>query len=204
MVSIPIVPHNTRMEFTVEQIAIAAGILVAVLIAIVILIRRLRRPKRDPQAGQIDLSIDLSQVQLTPADPDGPSLHVYGTPVQLAVIVVASAGRGNPIPGLDRVPELLDQIVPGFQEMLEKHQPMIRVWPTQLSVQGFSHSFFNLVSLPGERGKGSPWCSVAGRIPSQNHPVLVGLAARAENANSLGQINIQHEGQWLDVLRIQR
>ena len=50
----------------------------------------------------------------------GPSLHVYGTPVQLAVIVVASAGRGNPIPGLDRVPELLDQIVPGFQEMLEK------------------------------------------------------------------------------------
>jgi hypothetical protein len=58
------------------------------------------------------------------------------------------------------------------------------------------------VTLPGDRGKGTAWCSLAGKFRAAGQVFLAGLVACAAKPNGLGQFVIQHEGQWNDVLRI--
>jgi hypothetical protein len=65
-------------------------------------------------------------------------------------------------------------------------------------------SFSNHAALPGDRGKNTPWCSIAGRFEADGQRFLAGLICTAAAPNSLGQIMIQHDGMWLDVLRIRR
>ena len=79
---------------------------------------------------------------------------------------------------------------------------MICRWPSQLSSQGFAQSFFNHLALPGNRGKGTPWCSIAGRLQLGDRAFLVGLVCTSGSPNGLGQVVVRHEGQWLDILRI--
>ena len=43
---------------------------------------------------------------------------------------------------------------------------------------------------------------MAGKIAKDDEQFLVGIACRGAKANSLSQVVIQHEGQWLDVLRV--
>ena len=83
-------------------------------------------------------------------------------------------------------------------------QPLYRGWPPQLSVFGFTQAFFNRVPLPGNRGKGSPWCSLAGRFETADMSYVAGLVCAAENNNALGQIVVEHEGQWLDIVRVRQ
>ena len=58
------------------------------------------------------------------------------------------------------------------------------------------------MSLPGDRGKGTPWCSIAGRFEANSRQYVVGLICRAENANSLGQMTVDNPAQWMDTLRV--
>jgi hypothetical protein len=58
------------------------------------------------------------------------------------------------------------------------------------------------VALPGDRGKGTPWCSIAGRLQVGDRLFLIGLVCCAHQPNALSQFVVQHEGQWLDILRI--
>ena len=185
-----------------QQLAWWGGGALAVVVVIAVLLRVFRRKNAAPDQGGFDLSVDISELDDSPPPATGPTLHVYGTPVRLAVVVIASAGRGSPIPGMDRVPEHLETMIPGLGRVCESHRPLIKVWPSQLSAQGFAHSFFNQVALPGDRGKNTPWCSVAGRFQA-DRTLLVGLVGIAAQANGLSQILVQHEGQWLDVVRVQ-
>jgi hypothetical protein len=96
----------------------------------------------------------------------------------------------------------MEQLVPGMSSVLAHHQPLICRWPAQLSSTGFAQSFFNHVALPGARGRGTPWCSLAGKLAVGDRVFLVGLVFCAATSNSLSQMTVEHEGQWLDVLRI--
>jgi hypothetical protein len=106
------------------------------------------------------------------------------------------------LPATEQLPDLVNRLLPNMMRVLSAHRPAFRRWPAQLSSQGFSHAFFRNVALPGDRGKGSPWCAIAGKFSGSGQTYLAGLVCCAQDSNSLGQVIVEHEGQWLDVLRI--
>jgi hypothetical protein len=129
-------------------------------------------------------------------------LTCYGVPVRLAAVVVAPSGRGSAQPADVALRDVLEAAVPGLAQLAGDHAPRIDRWETQLSAQGFSQAFFGHLRLPEDHGKGTPWCSVAGRVEHKGHPYLLGVVCRAERPNSLGEITVEHAGRWLDVLRL--
>jgi hypothetical protein len=179
--------------------AAAAVLLLALVLLFVGLLRRRRRVWGPPEP---DLFVDIGQLAAAGPPADGPRIEFYGTPVRLAVVVIAPAGRQGELPPPGVMPTLLDRLVPGLPAVVAHHQPLICRWPAQLSTQGFAQSFFNHLVLPGDRGKGTPWCSIAGRLQVGDRMFLVGLVCCASQPNALSQFVVQHEGQWLDILRI--
>lgn len=182
------------------MIALAAGIALAV--AAVALFAVLRGRRRIAAPPEPDLFLDVDQLDASGPPSQGARLEFYGTPVRLAVVVVAPAGRQGEQPPAGVLPTLLDRLIPGLPRVVADHRPLICRWPAQLSTQGFAQSFFNHVALPGDRGKGTPWCSIAGRLQVGDRMFLVGLVCCASQPTGLGQFVVQHEGQWLDILRI--
>lgn len=177
-------------------------VVLLVLSLVVLLFRLLRRRARQLELVQPDLRIDVASLPAHGPPENGPRLEFYGTPVRLAVLVLAPAGRNNPLPAEHELPTVLDDLLPGFMAVVVEHRPLMRFWPCQLSTQGFVNSFFGNVRLPGDRGKGTPWCAVAGRFETGGQQLLAGLVCIASRANSLSQVTVTHVGQWMDVLRI--
>jgi len=184
-------------------LAIVAVVVFLLLAAAVLLLVFRRRPKA-VSPPEPDLAIDVETLQVPTPTNEGVQLECYGTPVRLAVLVVAPVGRGAAAPTSEQLLRIVDQLLPGLVDVVDEHQPVVRVWPPQLSSQGFVNAFFHKVSLPGDRGKGTPWCGVAGKFTAAGQPFLAGLICRAADANGLSAIAIQHDGQWNDVLRIKR
>jgi hypothetical protein len=161
------------------------------------LARRKRRAVESPVAPEIDLAA------LAPTGPPatGPALHAYNVPMRLVVLVLAPVGRGSALPAADQLPQIVDQIVPGLFEVAQAHQARIKLWPPQLSAQGFAAALFANLPLPGHRGKGTPWCEISGRFATGEQSYLAGVVLRAGAPNSLGQITLAHEAQWLEIMR---
>jgi len=161
-----------------------------------------RRKPGPPPPKPLDRSIDLSTLDPSGAPADVPQLEYYGCPVRLAVLVLAPVGRDGSIPDKEQLPELLEQFVPHLLQVVAAHQPLLHFWPAQYSVVGFTNSFFVNVALPGNRGKGSPWCGVAGRFTALGRQYLAGIVCCGDDATGLGQLVIEQEQQWRDVLRV--
>jgi len=180
----------------------AVVVTAVLLLLVVVLVVVLRRRGKNLEAPPIDLRIKVSD--LPPGGPpeEGPWLEVYGTPVRLGALVLAPAGRNAELPTGDALAAAVDCLVPELMSVVTAHKPLFRRWPPQLSTQGFMHTFFNNVPLPGEHGKGTPWCCIAGRFEVDDQQLLAGLVCTAAKANSLAQITVQHVGQWMDVVRV--
>ena len=166
----------------------------------VLLFAMLRRGGREeiPQLQESPIQL-ASLPQQLPAG--GPVLEFYGVPVRMSAAVVAVAGRGETISDhLAR--EVLLSLAPRMDEVLRHHQPHIICWPNQLSAQGFRVAFFHHAALPGKHGQGTRWCSVAGKLTIEERQFLLGFVCCAESPNPLGQVTVEHEGRWLDVLRV--
>jgi hypothetical protein len=159
---------------------------------------------RGKQTVAVPPALDVQVTGLgTAGPPPGPPvLEYYHYPVRLAAIVLAPAGRTRELPPVDQLGGLVDLLVPGLAPVVALHQPLVRRWPPQLSVRGFAHSFFVHARLPGQGGKGTPWCSVAGVFRVDNQPVMAGLVLRAASNVNLGQQIVDNEGKWQDVLRV--
>ncbi|MHB8970744.1 MAG: hypothetical protein ACYC3X_07485 [Pirellulaceae bacterium] len=176
----------------------AAAVVLLVLLAFRIL-RRNRQVDRQPIP---DLFVDVSELDASGPPASGPRAEFYGLPVRLAVVVVAPGGRQGELPPPEVLPGLIDRLVPGLSSVIASHRPLICRWPVQLSTQGFSQRFLNLMALPGDHGKGTPWCSISGKLKVGDRLFLIGIVCCAQQPNGLGQVVVQHEGQWLDILRI--
>ncbi|MGI9517450.1 MAG: LapA family protein [Pirellulaceae bacterium] len=165
----------------------------------------LRRRKIKPaDVSRSPLFIDVEKL-----DQGGPSdqviqLDFYNLPVRMVALVIAPVGRDRPVPALSELPQLEEAIVPGLHSIVANHDPEIWVWPAQLSVQGFNQAFFNNAPLPGHQGKGSVWCSLAGKFAWHSHAFVAGMVFRSAEPNSMGQVEAERETQWLDILRLQR
>ena len=131
---------------------------------------------------------------------------------RIAVVGAGKAGAGmaagleealgEPLMKSKELAVTLENLLPGLREIIGRHQPQVMLWPNQLSSQGFLQAFFNLAALPGDHGKGTPWCSAAGKFEGGGQQYLAGLICCSAGPNSLGEITVDKPGQWLSVLRV--
>lgn len=182
-------------------LGLAVIVLFVTVSAIPLWLRR-RRVDVAPPAPALQVNVAALPAEGPPSA--GPTLRIYNVPVRLAMVVLAPIGRGATAPVAETVLDIIDQIVPGMGLIAGAHDATIKVWPAQLSSQGFLHQFSVNVGLPGDAGKGTPWCSVCGRFEAEGTPYLAGLLLCAAKGNSLGQILVERESLWPDMLRVEQ
>jgi len=182
-------------------IILGVGVVAAVGVLLFI-VSKLRGGKAPAAAVTEPPDIQLASLPAGPPPAGGAQLEVYNMPMRLALLVLAPVGREGQIPPNEQLPQVVDSIAPNLMQVLNDQQPEFRRWPPQLSSQGFSQIFFNKVQLPGDAGKNTPWCALAGRFDTPAGPCLAGLVCLADKANSLGQVAVAQSGQWLDILRV--
>jgi hypothetical protein len=176
--------------------------LIAVITVVGMIALRLRRAKAEAPVDDVLAPIDVTALPHSGPPASGPQLSVYNIPVRLVLLVLAPVGRGGKIPPNEFLPAIVDALTPQLMQVLAAHGTQFRRWPAQISSQGFSQVFFQNAPLPGDAGKGTPWCALAGRFDTPAGPMLAGLVLHADAPNSLSQIAITQPGQWLDVLRV--
>lgn len=176
------------------------AILVLVLFYVVKKVFQLRRRKPEPPPPLPSIEVQGLSTAGPPSGP--PVLEFYHLPVRLAAVLLAPVGRARELPPPQQIPELLDAVIPGLGKVFIKHRPIVRLWPAQLSPRGFSHAFITHAPLPGDAGKGTPWCSVAGVFKHEGQTMVIGMVMRTESPTSLGQTIVENETKWLDALRI--
>jgi hypothetical protein len=185
---------------TTYLLLLACPLAAALGLGVGLLLLRLRR-RPPPPAAEPDLTIDLATLPAAGPPAGGAVLECYGVPVRLAALVLAPLGRAE-FPQGDELLHFVDGLVPGLSQVFATHDTLVRRWPPQLSPRGFSFFFASKVRLPGERGKGTAWCSVTGKAECGDSSLMVGMVLRADAPNSLGQFVVERAPQWLDILRV--
>ena len=102
----------------------------------------------------------------------------------------------------ENVEEVLNGVVRGLKEIIQKDKPRIRFWPPQLSNAGFAPTFHRLTALPEAEGEESRWVLLGGPASSGGKPILLGLAILADEPCSLGNLVVETT-RWAEMVRIQ-
>jgi len=136
-----------------------------------------------------------------PGKPGPRRLTVEGLPVRVRLVVVAPVGKEHPI-RIDEVEDLLEETVRGLKGIVLEDRPRVRVWPPQLSKQGFAPTFHRETEKPEPEGRPSRWVLVAGPASAGRRPLLLGLALWADTPNTLGRVTLD-PGRWAEVVRVQ-
>jgi len=182
------------------------GWLIVILVVAVVLyvVFKVFKGRKKPVAakGAPGLKIDVMSLGSGGPPQEGPTLELLNTPVRLAAVVLAPAGRVRELPSPEQLPEVYEAVTPGLDAVVQSHDPVIRRWPPQMSASGFAHMFFQHVRLPGEAGKGTPWSSIGGLAKIEGQPVMVGLVLRTASPSSHAQYIIDSEDKWLGMLRV--
>ncbi len=176
------------------------------LIVFLALVFFLRRWRGQPQAVPgADLEEDLGTYPAPAVLPaSSPLLSLYGLPVRLRLVVIGPLGLDAGSVQQEEVGELLDLAVPGLADRLRLDQPRVRLWPTQLSQQGFVAAFRRNTMTPDAAEKTHRWVLVMGKVLRDGSPVAVGLVLHAKEPNTLGPVILNYPHQWMEVLRLQR
>jgi hypothetical protein len=135
-----------------------------------------------------------------PAPTDKHRLSLYHLPVRLRLVVMAAIGTETGVDETSALP-LLDRVLPGLGTVAVQEQPRIRIWPPQVSQQGFILAFHRRTQRPEPYGEPSHWLLAAGRVQCGRQAILLGLALWTEEPTTIGRLTINGY-QWLDVLRI--
>jgi len=194
-----IVEELAKWFEAIAYIVLAVVALVVVWVLWAVFSRKRKSPRRK---RAVELEIDYRSLG-DKGPPAGPlKLEFLGIPVRLAAVVLAPSGRLGNLPPEQDMPELFSSIIPGLEQVVNVHEPLIRLWPRQLSHRGFAQKFFAKVRLPGEFGAGTPWCSVAGELRYRGVSMLAGLVLRSATANHYGQKRVEQPYDWHQCLRI--
>jgi hypothetical protein len=181
---------------------ILGGLVLLISLLIVLRFLRRRRKKEPPLPPELHVELDRLVNEGPPAEP--PVLEFYNLPVRLAGVVLAPVGRTRELPPPAELSAVFESVLPGLGGVVERHRPLVRCWPSQVSTRGFATSLFSNIRLPGDRGKGTPWSAVAGIFMHHGVPIMIGLILRAAAANSLGQFVVSTEHDWLACLRVRQ
>ena len=91
--------------------------------------------------------------------------------------------------------------MPGLGQICTADKPRVRIWPMQLSYNGFTTHFHRCTIVPEGDGELSPWVVVAGRAKLGKNQVMVGFALQALKPTSAGRLTLEaHE--WESKLRV--
>ncbi len=178
-------------------VIVALVVIIVLYLALKVLTGKRKRPPQVP-----DLAIDVMALGSQGPPAGAPVLEFYNTPVRLAAVVLAPAGRVRELPSDADLADTYDAILPGLAKVVETHRPLVRRWPPQMSAKGFAHTVFQHCRLPGEGGKGSPWSTVAGLFKIEGQPLMAGLILRSSQPTSHGQQTVENPDGWPSCLRV--
>jgi hypothetical protein len=181
--------------------ALAGGCVVLLLIIVLIIRRFLQRRRQEVP----DVKLVEKLGDYPPPPPLLNATHrvtVHNLPVRFRLVVAAPLGREAESIPLEDVDFLLDGIVPNLPGPAKADLPRIRVWPTQLSHQGFIAAFRRNTQVPHPDSRSSRWILMVGKVLFEGRPFGLGLALLADQVNTLGTIVVQHPHEWMGVLRI--
>jgi hypothetical protein len=150
---------------------------------------------KDPEEG---LEEKLSALPPPPAGERHYQLKVVNQPVRLRLVVIAPVGKRT----VGKPEAALEEIYRGLGEVSMDDKPRVRIWPPQLSVQGFAPTFFRKTEKPEPEGKPSRWILLAGPAKAGGVPVLLGMAVLADKPSTLGLVTMT-ETEWGEVLSVE-
>ena len=170
-----------------------------VLLFLLVLAARLfrRRPAPDLDAG---LREDLASYPPPPAAAGARRLLVEGHPARVRLVVLAPVGKQAQLDAAKAEP-LLEHVRRGLGATAQHDRPRVRVWPPQLSHQGFAVKFHRLTQKPDPDGRPSHWALLAGRARVGQHYILLGLALWTDEPTTLGRLSLEPD-QWPLVLNV--
>src|SRR5439155_24645486 len=148
------------------------------------------------------LEENLATYPPPPGSPGPRRLLVEGEPVRLRLVVVAPVGRQTSLDA-GEVESLLEHVQRGLGAIAQKDRPRVRVWPPQLSNDGFVVSFQRLTRRPEPEGRPSRWVTVAGQVQAGSKKVLLGMAVLADEINSVGHVMLKPD-EWAQTLQIKK
>ncbi len=179
----------------------AGGLLALLLLWLTVgrLVRGLFR-REAPPPPKDDLREDLAAIPAPPAGTADRKLTIEGVPVRLRLVVVAPAGTAYDLKP-DAIPKLLDRVLPGLEAIVKRDQPRTRIWPKQLSTEGFANTFHRHTPVPEGENAPTRWILVSGRADVGGRQVFVGLGLQAISPTTVGRLRLDtHE--WATTLRI--
>jgi hypothetical protein len=147
-----------------------------------------------------NLTEDLTEYPDLKSSSGDRQLRVEGVPARLRLVVIAPAGTASEV-DVDELKELLEKILPGLGEIYKSDKPRVKVWPTQVSYQGFGAHFHKNMETGAEEGEQTRWVLVAGRIKVGKRQFMLGMALQTIKPNTVGRRTIDsHE--WATILRV--
>src|SRR5262249_45355839 len=139
-----------------------------------------------PKGADGELEEDLESIGPAPPPSGDRKLTIEGIPVRLRLVVLAPAGTGYEV-SEGMAAKVLARVVPGLGDVIERDRPRTRVWPHQLSYEGFANTFHRNTPVPEGEDNPSPWVLLAGRADVGGRQVLVGLGLQAARPNRIGR-----------------
>ncbi len=155
------------------------------------------RPIKEPPKLDEDLAAFLPPSGL----PGGRRVFIEGVPARLRVVVVASLGKGEPIPE-SAAYDYLDQIRWGLGAIARQDQAVVRSWPEQISQHGFPAVFHRSMRKAERYGDPSHWVLIAGSTPPRPRSILLGLALWTDEATLIGNL-VMEPGDWVKALHME-
>jgi hypothetical protein len=147
-----------------------------------------------------DLEEKLAEYPPPATLPSRRQLTYEGISVRLRLVVVAAVGKDHAIDPASAY-RLLDQVLPGLGSIAAHDQAQVRVWPNQVSSEGFRVTFHRSTPVPEGEGQPSHWIPLAGRAKVAGQHVLIGLALWTADKTTLSRRTLEPH-QWALALRI--
>jgi hypothetical protein len=179
------------------SVCIAGLFVLLVLVAVVKLLFGGRKKKVGDPKNLVENLEEYPNLKLSSGDRQ---LRVEGVPVRLRLVVIAPAGTASEF-DVDELADLLEKVLPGLGEIYKNDKPRVKVWPTQVSYQGFATHFHKNMKTGAQEGELTRWVLVAGRAKLGKQQIMLGLAMQTIKPNTVGRRTVDsHE--WANVLRV--
>jgi hypothetical protein len=180
--------------------AILGGGGLIILLILWLLLRRMFRGKKKIEMREPNLEEDLSTYPDAKPSTGDRQLRVEGVPVRMRLVVVAPAGKHEDV-NIDDVENMLDRVLPGLGDICKGDRPRVKVWPRQLSYEGFTKHFQRNMITPEAENEPSRWVLLGGRAKLGNQQIMLGLGLQAVKPTTVGRRTVDaHE--WPTVLRV--
>jgi hypothetical protein len=179
-------------------LGVGALIILLLLLGLFSYLRRLFA--RQPQHDAPNLEERFADYPLLKPSSGDRRLTIEGVPVRLRLVVVAPAGTESQF-DQEHIDKLLDRILPGLGGIFNADKPRVRIWPMQLSHEGFAKHLHRNTIIPEGEKKLSPWAVVAGMAKLDDCQVMLGLGLQALKPTTVGRKTVAAH-QWDEMLRV--